>query len=90
MYATGAGIILAGIGVAIYFASKEEDPIIREINQLGKAKLIKAKTQDGRDVKIFQFEYFNALMRIIKTNLLNLEAESKGEYVQKRLALYKE
>jgi hypothetical protein len=35
MYAAGATILTLGLGFALYYASKEDEPLVKEIKQLG-------------------------------------------------------
>lgn len=89
IYVAGASILTLGLGIALYYASKEDEPIVKEIKQLGKIKLIKVQSELG-PVEVIDFDFFNKVMKIIKTNLLKLEAQSKDDYVKRRLSFYKE
>ena len=89
LYAAVGSFVVVGVGIAAYLLSKEDDPIVQQFKTLGTAKLIKVTTEEGEEVEIFDFEYFNSLMKIIKTSLLKVESSSKDEYLQKRLELYK-
>lgn len=53
-------------------------------------KLIKVQGETGTPIEVIDFEYFNKVMKIIKTNLLKIEAQSKEEYTNRRISLYKE
>jgi hypothetical protein len=88
LYAAGAAVLAIGLGVVLYYASLEDDPVLVEVRQLGPVKLIRVKTESGESLEVIDFEYFNRLMKIVKTNLLKIETQGKEGYMKKRLELY--
>ena len=86
LYLAGASIVAIGLGVAIYFMSQEEDPVVTEVKQLGPIKI--STVEDG--TKVIDFKFFNEVMRIIKTNALKRDHEANVNYIEQRHALYKE
>ena len=55
LYVAGASLVAIGLGVAIYFMSKEDDPVIKEVRGLGRVKMIKL----GNGKEVIDFEFFN-------------------------------
>ena len=79
----GVGALLIA-GAAVYYATKEEDVLTKQVLALGELKYDEMGGQ-----KIIDFDQYNALMKLVKDTIKETEKDAHKDYMKERGDLFK-